>query len=269
MDLGIAGKVALVTGGSHGIGRAIADELGRNGCRVLIVARGQEGINETVTAIRAAGGIAAGCPADLTDPASYPLMVDAARDAFEAPDIAIFTPVAPRSGRFAEFADTDFERAFANIVTSFAHFVRAVAPAMQERRWGRIVTVGSGHGRLPGRRATLGFDYVLANTARPAGLGLSRSVADELAPFGITVNTVPPGFINTGEQYEAFFRTCAETVNQSYEQFMAGLIDRIPMKRFGTADEVAGLCAFLCSARASYITGQYLLVDGGRMEIYY
>ena len=93
--------------------------------------------------------------------------------------------------------------------------------------------------------------------------------ADELAEHGITVNTVPPGFIDTGAQYEAFFRECAKAVNQTYEQFMAGLIDRIPMKRFGNPDEVASLCAFLCSARASYITGQYMLVDGGRMEIYY
>src|SRR3546814_7935773 len=78
---------------------------------------------------------------------------------------------------------------------------------MKANRWGRIVTIGSGHAKLPGRRSALGFDYVLANTVRPAGLGLSRSLADELAPFGITVNTIPPGFIDTGENYEAFFRS--------------------------------------------------------------
>ncbi len=269
MDLGITGKVALVTGGSQGIGRSIAEDLGRNGCKVVVVARGQERIDQTVAAIRAEGGEATGFSADLTELGSYPAMVDAAKAAFGAPDIAIFTPVAPPSGRFQDFADADFEAAFYNVVTTFAHFIRAVTPAMQERRWGRIVTVGSGHGRLPGRRATLGFDYVLANTVRPSGLGLSRSVADELAPYGITVNTVPPGFIDTGAQYESFFRTCAEAVNQTYEDFVAGLIDRIPMKRFGSADEVAGLCTFLCSTRASYITGQYMLVDGGRMEVYY
>lgn len=269
MDLGIAGKVALVTGGSHGIGRAIAEELGRNGCRVIVVARGREQIDETVAAIRAAGGAAAGVSADLTLIDGYPAMIEEAKAAFDAPDIAIFSPVAPPSGKFSQYGDADFQESFNNVVLSFANFVRAVAPAMQERRWGRIVTVGSGHGRLPGRAATLGFDYALANTLRPAGVGLSRSIADELAPHGITVNTVPPGFIDTGENYEAFFRVCAEDVGLTYEQFMDGLIDRIPMKRFGTPDEVASLCAFLCSARASYITGQYWLVDGGRMEIYY
>ena len=82
-------------------------------------------------------------------------------------------------------------------------------------------------------------------------------------------NAQTAGFIDTGESYEAFFRICAKELGQSYEQFVDALIDRIPMKRFGTPDEVAGLCAFLCSAKASYITGQYWLVDGGRMEIYY
>jgi 3-oxoacyl-[acyl-carrier protein] reductase len=207
--------------------------------------------------------------ADLLELESYPLMVSRATELFDAPDIAIFTPVAPPAGMFSDFADTDFQTAFHNVVTSFAHFVRAVAPTMKDRNWGRIVTVGSGHGRLPGRRATLGFDYVLANTVRPSGLGLSRSIADELALHGITVNTVPPGFIDTGAAYDEFFTGCAKTVGQTLEAFKADLINRIPMKRFGTPDEVAGLCAFLCSARASYITGQYWLVDGGRMEIYY
>ena len=269
MDLGIAGKTALVTGGTHGIGRAIAEELGRNGCRVVVVARGQAGLVETVAAIISEGGQAGSVSADLTEMDSYPRMVAEAKVLFDTPDIAIFSPVGPPPGRFDAMTDMDFQTTYDNVVKAFAHFARAVVPAMKERKWGRIVTVGSGHGRLPGRRATLGFDYVLANTLRPSALGLSRTLADELAEFGITVNTVPPGFIDTGAQYEAFFRECAAAVNHSYEQFMAGLIDRIPMKRFGTPDEVASLCAFLCSARASYITGQYMLVDGGRMEVYY
>lgn len=269
MDLGIADRVALVTGGSSGIGRCVAEELARNGCKVLIVARGQERLDATVAAIRAEGGEATAFSADLTDFAALPRMVAAADAAYGPPDIAIWTPVAPLSGGFDDYGDDAFDAAYANIVKGFAHFVRAVTPAMKVRRWGRIVTIGSGHGRLPARRTTLGFDYVLANTVRPAGLGLSRTVADELAPFGITVNTVPPGFIDTGAAYEAFFQTCADAVGQSLDGFMHDLIERIPMKRFGRPEEVAGLCVFLCSQNASYITGQYLLVDGGRMEVYY
>jgi 3-oxoacyl-[acyl-carrier protein] reductase len=196
-------------------------------------------------------------------------MVEAARTAFDLPDIAIFSPVAPPPGAFDDYADADFDRAYGNIVKSFAHFARAVAPNMKAKGWGRIVTIGSGHARLPARRAVLGFDYVLANTLRPAGLGLSRSLADELAPFGITVNTIPPGFIETGENYEAFFQRCAAVVGLSYEQFIDTLLKRIPVNRFGRPEEVASLCAYLCSQNAGYITGQYWLVDGGHMATYY
>ncbi len=269
MDLGIAGKTALVTGGSKGIGRAIAEELGRNGCQVFVVARGQEYIDQTVRAIRDAGGTAAGGSADLTRLDDYPSMVEQCRAAFGAPDIAIFAPVAPPAGRFDQMSDDDLKESFDNIVLAFAHFIRSVTPAMKKCRWGRVLTVGSGHARLPARLETLGFEYALANTTRPAGLGLTRTIADELAPYGVTTNTVAPGHIDTGQQYEDFFRGCAANVDQTYEEFMQTLTGRIPMKRFGTADEVASMSVFLCSARASYITGQYVIVDGGRQEIFY
>jgi NAD(P)-dependent dehydrogenase (short-subunit alcohol dehydrogenase family) len=243
MDLGIAGKTALVTGGSHGIGRAISEELGRNGVNVVVVARGPKDLDATVGAIRDAGGKAAAVSADLTDFSSFPKMVEQATSLFGVPEIAIFSPVAPPSGMFDDYTDEDFDKAYSNVVKSFANFIRAVAPGMKRAGWGRIVTIGSGHGRLPARRAALGFDYVLANTVRPAGLGLSRSIADELAPFGITVNTIPPGFIDTGENYEAFFATCAKVVGQTLEEFMANLIKRIPVNRFGRPEEVASLCA--------------------------
>jgi len=268
MDLGIAGKVALVTGGSHGMGRAISEELGRNGCKVVVVARGREQLDSTVQAIVREGGEAIGVSADLTSYDSFPFMVEQAKAAFGTPDIAVYAPVAPPPGAFDEFSDEDFDRAFAYIVKGFAHFARAVVPGMKAQRWGRIVTIGSGAAKSPARRSILNFDYVLANTVRPAGLGLSRSLADELAPFGITVNTIPPGFIDTGSNYEAFFQVCATEAGLPYEKFMTEFLRKIPANRFGRPEEVASLCAYLCSHNAGYITGQYMVVDGGYMQTY-
>lgn len=270
MDLGIAGKVALVTGGSHGIGRCISLDLARNGCKVVVVARRQEWLDETVNAIKDEGGEAVAFSADMLDFDSYPRMVAAAKQAFGTePDIAIYSPVGPPPGAFDDFTDEDFEKSYTAVVKGFANFVRAVAPAMKEKRWGRIVTIGSGHGKLPARLSTLHFSYVLANTNRPAALGLSRTIADELGPFGITVNTIPPGFIDTGENYQAFFEKCAAREGITYEEFMEREMKRIPMNRYGKPEEISGVCAFLCSQRAAYITGQYLVVDGGHMETYF
>lgn len=269
MDLGIKGKVALVTGGTHGMGRVVAERLGENGARVVVVARGRQGLDDTVAAIAAKGGQAVGVSADLTDLASYDYIAEQAKVAYDAPDIAIFTPSAPPPGGFDAFDDDAYDEAYTNIVKAFRHFAGAIIPAMKERRWGRIVTIGSGAAKSPARAAVLNFDYILANTVRPAGLGLSRSLADELGPSGITVNTVAPGFIDTGEAYAAFFQKCADDAGIAYASFMEDFLRRIPANRFGRPEEVGSLVAFLCSQDAGYITGQYIVADGGYMTAYH
>lgn len=269
MDYGIRGRVALVTGGTHGMGRVVAERLGDEGARVVVVARGRPGLDETVAAIVAKGGEAVGVSADLTELSAYDYIAAEAKKAFGAPDIAIFTPVAPPAGGFDAFDDNAFDEAYANIVKAFRRFARALIPAMKEGQWGRIVTIGSGAAKSPARASVLNFDYILANTVRPAGLGLSRSLADELGPHGITVNTVAPGFIDTGEAYGAFFEKCAADAGMAYEPFIEEFLRRIPANRFGRPEEVSSLVAFLCSQDAGYISGQYIVADGGYMQAYH
>lgn len=269
MDLGIRDKVALVTGGTHGMGRVTAERLGENGALIVVVARGKAGLDDTVSAIAAKGGSAVGVCADLTDLGAYDYIVSEAQKEFGAPDIAIFTPVAPPSGGFDAFDDAAFDEAYLNIVKAFRHFAKALVPAMKKRRWGRIVTIGSGAAKSPARASVLNFDYILANTVRPAGLGLSRSLADELGAYGITVNTVAPGFIDTGPAYAAFFEQCAADAGMAIGPFLEDFLRRIPANRFGRPEEVGSLVAFLCSQDAGYISGQYIVADGGYMQAYH
>ncbi len=269
MDLGIAGKVAIVTGGSHGIGRAISEELGRNGCKVVVAARGQEQMDDTVEAIESVGGKAASVSVDLLDFDSYPRMIEAAKSAFGVPEIGIYSPVGPPPGAFGDFTDEDFDKSFAAVVKGFANFARAIVPGMKEKQWGRLITISSGISKQPARRSILHFDYALANVNRPAALGLNRTLADELGPHGITVNSIPPGFIETGENYRAFLEECARRDGLTYEEFMEKERLRIPLQRFGKPEELSGLCAFLCSKQAGYITGQCIVVDGGLIDMYF
>src|SRR3546814_12235051 len=140
MDLGITGKVAVVTGGSHGMGRAVAEELGRNGCRVVVVARGQQRLDETVEAIRREGGQAVAVSADITRLESFPLIVEQAKAAFDLPDIAIYAHVAPPSGFFAAFDDAVLDLASAYVAKGSAHFLRAVPPIRYTTNWTQITT---------------------------------------------------------------------------------------------------------------------------------
>ena len=154
MDLRIAGKVALVTGGSKGIGRSISLEMADNGCKVIVVAREQAAIDDTVAQIRAKGGTAIGISADLTVLENYQRVVDQATAELGAPDIAVFNLVAPKPGSFDELTQDDFDYAYRIVVSCFAAMVRSVTPAMKENRWGRIVTVGSGTAKQPVRSSS-------------------------------------------------------------------------------------------------------------------
>jgi 3-oxoacyl-[acyl-carrier protein] reductase len=258
MELGIGGKVAFVSGGSKGVGRATAELFAREGCRVVIAARGKAAIDEAVAAIKSEGGEAFGVSADLTDRAGVESAVAAATEAFGPPDIAVANVHGPGPGNFADLTDEDFAEAFRQMTLSAVYLVRAVTPHMSEQGWGRIVNVGSGAAKEPPPELA----HVLANTARASVVTLNKSLANELGPDGITVNTVATGWIGTERMHSYVGKVAAER-GVAAEDLLKGFTSAIPARRVGTPQEMAGLIVFLCSQPAGYVSGELINVDGG------
>jgi 3-oxoacyl-[acyl-carrier protein] reductase len=258
MDLGIAGRIALVSGGSRGLGRASAELLADEGVRVVIAARTEAAIEEAVDAITARGGQASGVAADMTTGEGVTRAVEAARAAFGPPDIAIANVHSPRDGEFFEVSEADFVSAYQALTISIALLARAVIPDMQAQGWGRIVNIGSGSAKEPPRE----LRHILGNTARSSGVTLCKSLANEFGPDGITVNTLGTGLFRTGFM-EEFFERMAGEQGVDREQAVDAWSQTVPVRRPGRPDEMAGIVAFLCSDWAGYITGRMIVVDGG------
>jgi 3-oxoacyl-[acyl-carrier protein] reductase len=260
VDLGIADKVAFVSGGSMGMGRAIAERFAQEGCRVVVAAleRDQDSIDDTVKAIMAEGGEAVGVGADLTEPASVQRAVGVATATFGPPDIAVANVDGPGVGNFFDVSDEDFEQSFRQMAMSMIYLTRAVLPHMKEQRWGRIVNLGS----IAAKEPPPELAHILANTARASVVALNKSLSNEFASFGITINTIGTGWIST-PRMEGYLDRMAEdrdipvtTVRQSIESLM-------PAGRMGRPEEMAGTVAFLCSQLGGFINGALIPVDGG------
>jgi 3-oxoacyl-[acyl-carrier protein] reductase len=259
MDLGIAGKSVAFVGGSKGMGRVAAQMLANEGCQVAIVARGKEAIDEAVEDITTAGGTAMGVVADITEQSQVHEAVEAIRDAFGPPLIVVGQTKHIVPGDFSDIDDSShYIDAFRTYTMSQLYLLKAVLPDMQTAGWGRYVHIGSATAKEP-----VGLiHHSVANAARPSTIGLLKTVADEYAKFGITVNTVAPGWILTENVEEYTSKYLGLETDEARDTWAAESF-RVPAGRMGRPAEIASLIVYLCSDLAGYMTGNWIEVDGG------
>jgi len=253
MDLGIAGRRALVFGGSRGMGRACALELARAGVAVTIAARTEATLREAATALAALSGLdVEWVVADLTTDAGR----DAALAACPAPDILVTVADGAPPGDFRDWERADWHRALDAMMLGPIEMMRRTVDGMQERGFGRIVHIVSRSVKAP--QPELG----LSNGARSGLVAFSAGLARQVAARGVTINNLLPGVFATDAQrhhVEALVRQGAGTFDALWQARGSAS----PVGRFGEPQEIGALCAFLASRHAGYITGQSLLVDGG------
>jgi len=257
MDLGLHDKVALVTAASRGLGRAVALRLAREGARVAICARGEEHLTTTAAEIEGATGRQAlPIPADVSDPGAADALVQAVVERWGRIDILVTNAGGPPPGRFLDLASADWEAAVQLTLMSAVRFCYAVAPLMKEQGGGSILAMTSITVKQPLP------NLILSNSLRLGVTGLVKTLADELAPFGVRVNAICPGWTRTA-RVDQLLRDRAERNGTTPEEEAEKIAAAIPLGRMGTPEEFAAAAAFLVSDAASYITGVSLLVDGG------
>ena len=257
MDLGLAGKVAFVAASSRGLGRAVAQELAREGAQLVMCARGEEALRAARDEIAAeTGAEPLAVAADLSEGVAVEQVVAAALDRFGRVDVLVTNTGGPPPGPFESHTAEAWRVAVQQNLESVLNLTRGVLPGMKERRWGRIINVTS----IAVKQPVDGL--ILSNSVRAAVTGFARTLANEVAPFGITVNNAMPGYTRT-DRLEALAGRTAERKGIPAERRLDAWNDEIPMRRLGEPHEFAALVTFLASERASYITGTSIPVDGG------
>ncbi len=253
MDLGIRGKAALVCGASKGLGRGCAMSLAREGCGVTLIARQREALEKTAGEIRAAtGATVAIVAADVTSDEGRA----AALAACPNPDILVTNAAGPPPGDFRKFSREDWLRAVSANMLAPIELIKATVDGMISRRFGRIVNITSSAVKAPIA------ELALSNGARSGLTGFVAGLARQTVAHNVTINNLLPGRFWT-DRLKSNTDFIAKEKGKTVEEVKRDMEKAIPAGRFGTPEEFGELCAYLCSAQASYITGQNFLIDGG------
>ena len=259
MDIRLDGRTAIITGGSKGLGLAMATKFAESGGTVVLAARGAAVCAEAETSINGkVQGAAKAIPTDVTDPAQCQALYDGACAQFGKVDILVNNAGQSQTGKFEEITDEIWEADIALKLMAQVRMSRLCLPGMKERRWGRIINVLNVGAKAP--RAG-GAPTVVT---RAAGMALSKVLAGEGAPFNVLVNAINTGIL-VSDQWVRRYEEGSK--KQSFEEFIAGMGKNVPLGRMGDAEEFANLACFLASDAASYITGTAINVDGGSSPV--
>jgi 3-oxoacyl-[acyl-carrier protein] reductase len=257
MDLGLRGRTAIVAAASQGLGRGVARALAAEGANVVMFSRTQAAIEAAASDIQTATGARVlGLAADVTRTSDLEQVVKTAIDEFGSVDVLFNNAGGPKPGMFDTLTDDDWQGAVELNLMSAIRLTRLCLPSMRAKHWGRVITSTSSSVKQP--LPTL----MLSNAVRSATTAWSKTLSDQVAADGITVNTLAPGRIET-ERIVQIDSDIAQRTGRSRQDVERDALSTIPVRRYGRPEEFGAAAAFLASAQASYITGVTLLVDGG------
>lgn len=257
MDLGLNGKVAIVSASSKGLGKACALGLAREGAKVVICARNKDELEKAKTEIEnATNNDVLSIQADVTNYDDVKKLVKSTVEKFGTVHILVTNAGGPPAGYFENFSDDDWENAFKLNFMSTVRLIREVLPYMKSQNWGRIINITSVTVKQP-------IDnLILSNAIRMSVLGLAKTLALQLAKYNILINNVAPGYTLT-DRVKFVIEQRAKDTGKTFDEVKSELAKDIPLGRLADPEELANVVVFLASERASYITGATIPVDGG------